>query len=81
MHSSDPALFCALGGAHAILMVRLMIHLAPAMGRPIAGKGVGLWVWMLKMHKAWVTRNFHKVLIAMRIFSMAMHTMHISATC
>ena len=62
-------------------MIWLMIHLAPAIGRMMTGKGVGLLVRMLEMHKAWVAMNFHKVLIATHMLSLAMHSMHISATC
>ena len=56
-----------------MMMIWLMIHLAPAKGRLIAEKGVGLSVQMLELHKAWLI-----VLIAMHVLSLAMH---ISATC
>ena len=56
-----------------MMMIWLMIHLAPAKGRLIAEKGVGLSVQMLELHKAWLI-----VLIAMHILSLAMH---VSATC
>ena len=59
-----------------MMMIWLMIHLAPAKGRLIAEKGVGLSVQMLELHKAWLI-----VLMAMHVLSLAMHSMHISATC
>ena len=62
------------------MMIWLMINLAPAIiGRQISG--LGLWVQMLEMHKAWVTMNFHKVLIAMRMLCLAMQFMHKPSTC
>ena len=56
-----------------MMMIWLMIHLAPAKGRLIAEKGVGLSVQMLELHMAWVI-----LLIAIHILSLAIH---ISATC
>ena len=56
-----------------MMMIWLMIHLAPAKGRLIAEKGVGLSVQMLELHKAWLI-----VLMAMHVLSLAMH---ISAMC